>query len=664
MLPLRLPVSAGALFLALVSATAHLAAQSVLTISPQQCVWRAGDNPAWAAPNLDESGWQPYAQWNPQPYQPHLWVRCHADLSILRSVTSPALQVRLYAAYEIYLNGRRIGAAGNLQTGNFSMNAMRSFPVAGNQLGSEPSTIALRITRRSLISNGSQMVSSLPANAEIRAGDASILDALRAGVVLAQSGPYTDIAICHGMIAVIAVMLLGLFFYDRSRIELLLLAIVCLGLAVLRLDEFCIASLASYSLSTCLWMVLVAHVVSISAEIPFFFALAGRRMPLIFWILVGAAICPNLEGLFDLLLGIHQPAWFGVFSSSVVITFVMAVMAVLCISPFVAFWPYSRIAPRVRPLAALCMLWQAADLVWYALVAANSGVLGLPNLLAHWGVVVLEVRAFTTAGVLAALLGLLFREQRQVTADRAMLAGEIRAARAVQQVIIPDAIPSVPGFAIESVYKPAGEVGGDFFQILPTPAGGVLIVIGDVSGKGMPAAMTVSLLVGTVRTLAHYTRSPGEILAAMNQRMLARSNGGFTTCLVLSADPDGRLTAANAGHLAPYLNGEEMKLENGLPLGLASDTSYNESAFTLAPGVRLTLLTDGVAEARNAAGELFGFERTAAISTQPAESIARAAQQFGQDDDITVLTLSRLPVASNAALATALPALASSAVKP
>jgi serine phosphatase RsbU (regulator of sigma subunit) len=170
----------------------------------------------------------------------------------------------------------------------------------------------------------------------------------------------------------------------------------------------------------------------------------------------------------------------------------------------------------------------------------------------------------------------------------------------------------------------------------------VLVVIGDVSGKGMPAAMTVSLLVGTVRTLAHYTQSPGEILAAMNQRMLARSGGGFTTCLVLRADADGTLTMANAGHIAPYLNGKELPLENGLPLGLSAATTYAESIFQLAPEQQLTMLTDGVVEARDKAGALFGFEATAALSAQTAETIAQAAQAFGQDDDITVLTLTRL----------------------
>ncbi len=155
----------------------------------------------------------------------------------------------------------------------------------------------------------------------------------------------------------------------------------------------------------------------------------------------------------------------------------------------------------------------------------------------------------------------------------ARAAAEMEAARTVQQVLVPEEIPTIPGFALASVYRPAGQVGGDFFQIVPDKSGGALAVIGDVSGKGMPAAMTVSLLVGTFRTLAHYTESPAEILAAMNTRMLARSHGGFTTCLVLRADSDGTLTISNAGHIAPYLAGKELTLENGLPLGLAAESS-------------------------------------------------------------------------------------------
>jgi len=245
----------------------------------------------------------------------------------------------------------------------------------------------------------------------------------------------------------------------------------------------------------------------------------------------------------------------------------------------------------------------------------------------------------------AATLAIFVRDLISDRREKQRMAAELAAGRAVQQVLIPEEIPTIPGFSIRSVYKPYGEVGGDFFQVLPAKsdrgAGGVLVVIGDVSGKGMPAAMTVSLLVGTVRTLALYTQSPGEILAAMNQRMLARSRGGFTTCLVLRTDPNGTLTIANAGHIAPYLDGKELPLENGLPLGLAAETVYAESTFQLAKGQQLTLVTDGVVEARDKSGALHGFERTAAISSQSAEQIAKTAELFGQDDDITVLTLSR-----------------------
>ena len=221
---------------------------------------------------------------------------------------------------------------------------------------------------------------------------------------------------------------------------------------------------------------------------------------------------------------------------------------------------------------------------------------------------------------------------------------ELEAARTVQQVLVPDEIPTIPGFALASVYKPAGQVGGDFFQIIPIANGGVLVAIGDVSGKGMPAAMTVALLVGTLRTLAHYTQKPSEILAAMNQRMLARSSGGFTTCLVLTVSAAGTLTAANAGHIAPYLNGRELTLANGLPLGLSPHEQYAESVFSLAADEQLTLMTDGVVEARATGGELLGFDRVKAMTTQSADSIVQAAQDFGQDDDITVMTLRFAPV--------------------
>ena len=243
---------------------------------------------------------------------------------------------------------------------------------------------------------------------------------------------------------------------------------------------------------------------------------------------------------------------------------------------------------------------------------------------------------------LSILLILVLRFSRS-RADEERLNTELEAARAVQSILVPEDAPGIPGFLIQSVYKPYGQVGGDFFQIIPLPQAAALVCIGDVSGKGMPAAMTVSLLVGTLRALADSTQHPGEVLSSMNRHLLNRARTGFTTCLVLRADANGALTMANAGHIAPYLNGAELFCDNGLPLGLTEGAAYVESSFHLAQGEQLMLTTDGVVEARNKTGELYGFERTAAISTQSAESIAHVAQAFGQDDDITVLTLTRLP---------------------
>ena len=270
---------------------------------------------------------------------------------------------------------------------------------------------------------------------------------------------------------------------------------------------------------------------------------------------------------------------------------------------------------------------------------------GQGNFLVLWGWRV-RLTALTLTILGATTLIVFARALMRDREEKHRLAAEMESARVVQQVLVPEEIPAVPGFEIEAVYRPFGQVGGDFFQILPlTSEGsrdGLLVVIGDVSGKGMPAAMLVSLLVGTVRTLAHYTQSPGQMLAAMNDRMIGRSNGGFTTCLVLRLEHDGRVRLANAGHLSPYLAGGEVAVAGGLPLGLMVGVEYEETEFVLPPGERLTLLTDGVLEARDGAGELLGFERMAGLTVKPAAEVADAAQQWGQDDDITVLTVARV----------------------
>jgi serine phosphatase RsbU (regulator of sigma subunit) len=236
----------------------------------------------------------------------------------------------------------------------------------------------------------------------------------------------------------------------------------------------------------------------------------------------------------------------------------------------------------------------------------------------------------------------------RISRQQALLEGELAAAREVQQVILPEQIGTIPGFQIESVYQPAQQVGGDFFQILPGPEGSLLVVIGDVAGKGLPAAMLVSVLVGAVRGAAEYTSDPAELLENLNERLIGRTSGGFSTALVARIGANGQVAAANAGHLPPYLDGGEVEMPGALPLGIRSDVAYETVRFSLPAGSRLTFYSDGIVEAQNERGELFGFERGREISTQPVTVILEAAKEFGQQDDMTIIAVTR-----DAAIATA-----------
>jgi hypothetical protein len=622
---------------------APLAAQSVVTIAPQQCVWRAGDNPAWAAANLDENHWQPFNTWRKKSSDPRFWIRCHADLSALPPLAHPALGVSFYDAYQLYLNGAPIGSAGDIDRGSFDLNAIRTFPIAAAQVPPGPATIALRVGNRVLLTNSGPINGLVTGDFELRLGDASILDAIRARTVLTGASRYFGSAACFGIVGVLAMILIFLYLYDRSRSEFLLLSVTCLSLAVLRLNELATAAYLPYPVTACLFVLLVGNITLTSTQYPFFFALVNRRPGRFIWAIIIINCCCYWPNAVDVFITSSSPAWLGTVSLMFIRPLSLFLHIVLSCSVFAAFWPYGEIPRRARPLAFLSMLWITADLLWFMAEATAIPIPGIPNIFKTWGVPLLEVRAFTTAGVITTLLALLFRDQRRVTEERALFAGEIHAARDVQQYLIPAHLPATPGFSIESQYRPAREVGGDFFQILPQADGSLLLVIGDVAGKGIEAGMLATLIVGSVRTAATFTSDPARILALLNDRLYGR---GLVTCLALRIDQNGSATLVNAGHLPPYLNGKEMGIEGALPLGAVSGMQYSAVRFALDPGDSLMLMTDGVVEAQNSQGELFGFDQIARLlrSGSGGAALADAAQAFGQEDDITVLTLAFAPV--------------------
>jgi len=247
------------------------------------------------------------------------------------------------------------------------------------------------------------------------------------------------------------------------------------------------------------------------------------------------------------------------------------------------------------------------------------------------------------AGLLAIVLIIFVRFMR-IHRNQERASSELAAARSVQELMIPHERLNAPGFEVDFIYNPAHEVGGDFYHLEPTPDGGLLVVIGDVAGKGLKAAMNVSMLMGALRRTPE--KSPSKILESLN-RVLVGSES-FTTCQAAWFGPNGELVIANAGHLPPYLNSQEVQLPGGLPLGVLTDITYEEVRLYLHPGDRILLMSDGVVEARQASGELFGFDRVHNLSNQSAFYIADSAKEFGQEDDITVLTIRRLAQAAAA----------------
>jgi serine phosphatase RsbU (regulator of sigma subunit)/anti-sigma regulatory factor (Ser/Thr protein kinase) len=251
----------------------------------------------------------------------------------------------------------------------------------------------------------------------------------------------------------------------------------------------------------------------------------------------------------------------------------------------------------------------------------------------------------------------LVREQRAQSRERERIEQELRVARLIQQTLLPKELPALPGWQLDTYYQPAREVGGDFYDFLIFDDHRLGIIIGDVSDKGVPAALVMATTRSILRSVAQVTVAPSKVLEQANDLLYPDIPPNmFVTCLYAILDPQsGRLSYANAGHDLPYRchgNAVSELRATGMPLGLMPGMCYEEKETTLMPGERLLFYSDGLVEAHNPEREMFGFPRLMKLLQEYSNDTSLSAflldqlntftgPDCQQEDDVTMVTLTR-----------------------
>ena len=625
------------LVLALFAVATLLAQDEILELTE----WRAreGDDARWARPDFDDRDWQkeaPLATGLIQlpriaaGHQPVIWYR--ATYRIPSHWAGHALMLGIWKlddAYEVYADGVKIGAFGSMPppgskdhqlVSAFAYRRM-TFPILRELSGDGEVTIALRRWRL-----------PVPYSWETHA---------------AAPIPGAPLPVI-GLTAAVERERRTLDYESYLRgLPGVLAWLVSLACGVL-----CLSILRKGETRELLWagLALIASGVYWAISLPM-------------TLMAGPA--KNSLAAFGLCFGVLAAAhlFFGWFLAELVprwrtwLRWASVLMAIGVAAPFVSTYLYSppievTLGLRRSSFMVQCAIsLGAAWVVWRSrlpglslvvlAIAVRAVTLAITNI---WnsanyysaGPFVISVRRTSDAVIAVAFAALLFVRARRERIRQKDLARDLEAARRVQETLLGAGDAAVPGFTVNAVCLPALEVGGDFYQTMPAGDGAMLVIVGDVSGKGLQAAMLVSSVIGSLRN--EFSRSPGEVLAHLNRSLVGRTGGGFVTCCCARFDADATVTVANAGHLAPYADGRELEVEAGLPLGIAPDAAYTESKVA---GTEFVFVSDGVVEAANPKGELFGFERTREIAGKSAQEIAAAAKAWGQNDDITVVTVRR-----------------------
>jgi hypothetical protein len=619
-----------------------------------------GDDAQWAGPNFDDAGWEVvdlgakkesidpamgFEGFSPgwtgkghPGYAGYAWYRMRVRIQGADEPLALLAPTDVDDSYQLFVNGRLIGEFGSFTGSVPTIYYSRplKFGLPADVLHQSPDgtmEVAFRfyMAPRTLLQTLPGRMHAPPifgfANAITAAYHVAWEEQYRAvSSILADSVLYFAFGF----------LVLMLYFFDRTETSLLWPVSACFATAVSLAVLF-------FSLTT-QWMSALLQAIVLSVLSPI-----GLGLWLMTWlvyfgledhrrlrnIIVALILWFGSTGLIFQLLLLRGPVSHFIFGANSINQFVSSAAAwALAITIAVLGW---RRPNRERPALFLALFFYVLPtldpVLRFLHVRTNWFPFGIPVVLSE----------FTDIAMLICFSVVLLRHFRSSQRRQQAMEQDVKQAQEVQQVLIPEELPHIAGLTIESEYRPAREVGGDFFQILPHATdGSVLIVVGDVTGKGLQAGMLVALIVGAIRAEAAHSNDPLTALNALNQRLCGRGEA-HATGLALRVAADGVVTLANAGHLPPYLNGKELPMEGALPLGMTPTAKFSLMHFQLAPGDTLLLMSDGVVEAQDRDGQLFGFERVNTLLQHPitAAEVATAAQNFGQMDDILVLRILR-----------------------
>jgi hypothetical protein len=592
-----------------------------------------GDDPAWASPAFDDSGWAVVSSQRDLPDYGFGgirsgWYRLHIHLR----PDAPQAMIGIWGvegSYEVYANGVKIGGNGRMRGQTFlHQPRLLGFPIPQQALDARGELLlAIRFAinpsgrkgagTSTPISSGSGVYLASP---DALQRDASYADAHNAGprLVLAALG------------LLVAIVALALFIAMRARLEYLAASAYLLFSSSFN-SLYALGLLADFTPGSS-WIQNTFYGLSNAAVIEFIRTVLGQKRTR--WI-VGLEIAMFLScywsPLADYGVGTFYVGFAGFFAPIIGVNILLIVLLVRALRD-------GNIEARVLlpavALDAFSRFWNFLRfLVYYLHLTERLH----PLLSFRIGTYEFNINIVADFIFLIAILLFLVLRTIGIARHNAEVKAEFEAARTTQQLLLARARQATPGFQVETVYHPASEVGGDFFFVSPVANEELLAVVGDVSGKGLIAAMRVSMILGALRR--EDSSDPALILRNLNEALQNDGQPGFTTACSVRLEQDGRYTVANAGHIAPYIDGCEIETPPALPLGLAPEQQYETVRGRLAPHQKLVLLSDGVVEARSATGELLGFERLQSLTLQPAQQIADAARHFGQEDDITVVTL-------------------------